>query len=285
MRRKPAPRFAVLLGALSALAVLARAAPAGARGCQETSPTPVLGRGSCYRFGAWDDAPTMQPATALMVGFEPSVHSFDLSTRAFDVSVVQRQVSTVHRLDGPALGLRRLQTFGGRLATEAFRAGPLRVGPFLELGLASLGGVAPWLLQGHAYAPTYAYATSMGFAPSVVLPWGPLLLRGELPLGMSFLVLDTRDAGLTGASASALRPKGLAPRSAAVSGGVGHGPPPDGASAWSFRGLVGARVSVEMFVDRYWTLGAYVSTDLIHRDDVAAGAMIRSYFWPWAGTR
>jgi hypothetical protein len=270
------------------LIVLLTGARAHARRCQETNATPVLGHGKCYRFGEWDDDPFTGGA-GLMVGFEPAMHSLDLSRRTFDVGTVQSHVEKLHALDGPALGLRRVNAYGGRLAIEALRLGPFRLGPYMEMELSSLAGTAPWLLDGHAYQPSYAYYFGAGFAPSIVLPWGPLLLRAEAPMGFAALLLDTRDEGPRSSSTAAAldtpRPPGLASKATGVGGNVGHGPPPDGCSAASVHGVVNARLGVEAFVDRYWTIGAFASTDLIHRDDWAAGLTLRSYFWPWAGTR
>jgi hypothetical protein len=260
---------------------------AEARLCQETNATPVLGHGKCYRFGSWDDDPFTGEA-GLMIGIEPSMHALDLSARTFDVTVVQNHAQKPHSLDGPALGIRRIYAYGDRLTLEALRLGPFRLGPYVELEIGSLAGTAPWLLDGHAYQPSYAYSVGAGFAPSIALPWGPLLLRVEAPMGLAGLVLDTRDEGprasSTAAALDAPRPPGLAAKSSAVSGNVGHGPPPDGCSAWSFHGVVAARLGVEAFVDRYWTIGAYASADLVHRDDWAAGLTFRAYYWPWAGT-
>jgi hypothetical protein len=58
--------------------------------------------------------------------------------------------------------------------------------------------------------------------------------------------------------------------------------PPDGCYASSVHGILAAKVSMGVFLDRYWTVGGYASMDAIRRDDYAFGIRIRSHAWPWA---
>jgi hypothetical protein len=258
-----------------ALVVLLSAAPASARGgrrrmekpCVETSAVPVLGRASCYHFGAWDVSPRIVGGSNLGADF--GVHILTLSHRSFDAIAYYHGTQTNFTVSASSLGLVRTYPATIRLAPELVRLGPIHFGPSVDLGGSSIDGARAIHVADREYTPSGFFYLAMGVLHGFAFRTGPVSFRGEVLSGFTYLRMDTQRVLLPPPKTPLVYPTRVS---------TGSRPPPaDAVIAEESRFLLAPRVSTEVWIHPHFTAGVFASMDAVHHDDFAFGLTLRAY--------
>jgi hypothetical protein len=238
---------------LSTVIVVCVATPAHARGCHEESESGAVGYATCHEFGAWR-VRTFRAFAEVTFGF--SVHRLTLDRRSFyfcggkTCGIAYGDASSIR-------GASTVMAYTGLARLGLIAIGPLRLGTHFELG----GGDGPSLSRAPGVIGAGQGFSSFNFG----LFGGARFAVGHTALGLDLVAAVQQLDG----SFDSLKVRGVGRIDEVLDN----------------RFVALADLSAVYFVQPFVAVGLWGGADVMHRDDVFGGVMIRFSSEAYEGLR